>query len=192
MRRLALVCSFVIVIVGCKKSKPEVTATKPAESATAAAVEPARPMPDACTLLTSDEIKSVLGEPVQETKPSSQGAEPMAMSQCYFALPTAANSAVLTVMRKGGGNATREWWEETFHREHNDEKGEREEGEKKTKPEKVDGVGDDAFWTATKIGGVLYVLKADTTIRISVGGKDDLATKLKKSRALADIVLKRL
>lgn len=199
MRRHVLLSVCVLcALSSCNKPKPESRQAEqrgsPTVAATAAAVQPARPVPDACTLLTSDEIKAVLGEPVQETKPSSNAVagDPMATSQCYFALPTAANSAVLTVIRKGAGNATRVWWQETFHREHDEEKGEREEGEKKSKPEKVDGIGEEAFWTASKIGGVLYVLQTDTCVRISVGGKDDLATKLKKSQALAEIVLKRL
>ena len=197
--RLFLITTLICAVAGCNKPKPHQVEAKPNDKNTAAekkpasvASEPARPVPDACTLLTSDEVKSVLGEAVQETKPSNQSGGSMAVSQCYFALPTAANSAVLTVMQRGGRNTTRDWWEETFHREHDEDKGEREEGEKKVKPEKVDGLGDDAFWTATKIGGALYVLKGDTSIRISVGGKDDLATKLKKSRALAEIALKRL
>lgn len=197
--RLFVVTALLCAVAGCNKPKPHEVKARPSEKKTASenktapvATEAARPVPDACTLLTSDEIKSVLGEPVQQTKPSNQGGGGMAVSQCYFALPTAVNSAVLTVMRRGAGNATHEWWEETFHREHEEEKGEREEGEKKAKPEKVDGLGDEAFWTATKIGGALYVLKGDTSVRISVGGKDDLATKLKKSRALAEIALKRL
>jgi hypothetical protein len=184
----ALLCTF----AGCNKPQPHAAEAKPPETATAAPAQPARPVPDACTLLTSDEIRAVLGEAVQQTKPTSNADGVVATSQCYFALPTAANSAVLTVIRRGAGNATREWWEETFHREHDGEKREREEGEKKAKPEKVDGLGDEAFWTPSKIGGALYVLKGDTSIRISVGGKDDLATKLKKSRALAELVLKRL
>ena len=167
--RFSLIAVVVLTVTSCSKAKPRDAQSTPAEKKITA-TEPARPVPDACTLLTSDEIKSVLGEPVQQTKPSSQADAGMTMSQCYFALPTAANSAVLTVIRKGGGNATREWWDETFHREHDDEeKGEREEGEKKVKPEKVDSLGDEAYWCATKIGGALYVLKGDTSIRISVG-----------------------
>lgn len=194
--RLLVTIALLSAVAGCNKPKPVVSKAKSNENKSASAVsstvQPARPLPDACTLLTSDEIKNVLGEPVQETKPSSNAAAAVATSQCYFALPTAANSAVLTAMRQGSGNATREWWEETFHREHDDEKGEREEGEKKAKPEKVENLGDEAFWTPSKVGGALYVLKGDTTIRLSVGGKDDLPTKLKKSRALAELVLKRL
>lgn len=196
MRSLLLTAAFVCLVAGCNKPKPHAAEPKPNEKKTASAasstLEPVRPVPDACTLLTSDEIKSVLGEPVHETKPSSNSGAGFAMSQCYFALPTAVNSAVLTLIRRGRGNATRQWWEETFHKEHAEEKGEREEGEKKAKPQKVDGVGEEAFWTGTKIGGALYVLKGDVSVRVSVGGGDDQETKIKKCRALAEIVLQRL
>lgn len=192
--RSILAAVVICAVAACNKPKPHSTEIKRSEANTPSpSAEPARPLPDACTLLTSDEINSVLGEPVQQTKPSKQGSGgEMATSQCYFALPTAANSAVLTVMRKGDIQETHEWWNETFHKEHEEEKGQREEGEKKAKPEKVDGLGEEAYWTATKIGGALYVLKTDTAIRVSVGGQDDLPTKLKKSRALAEIVLKRI
>jgi hypothetical protein len=202
MHRFLLVALLALGLTGCNKpkvassgAKPRETAAKPHAKASvsgAAPAEPAHPLPDSCSLLTSDEVKSVLGEAVQQTKPSSNSATGLATSQCYFALPTAANSMVLTVMRRGNANEMHEWWKETFESEHAERGGEREEGEKKEKPDKVEGVGEDAYWSATKIGGALYVLQADLCVRISVGGKDDLATKLKKSRALAEIVLKRL
>ncbi|MFL6526871.1 MAG: hypothetical protein ACJ8IQ_02105 [Chthoniobacterales bacterium] len=197
---LLLGCFLALAVAGCNKSKSPVTETKPRDTATKASetassstpAEPAPHLPDACTLVTSDEVKSVLGEAVQQTKPSTNTATSLATAQCYFALPTAANSMVLTVMKRGGVQAMHEWWKETFESEHPEREGEREEGEKKAKPEKVDGIGEGGYWTATKIGGALYVLQADTCLRISVGGKDDLPTKLKKSRALAELALKRL
>src|SRR5438445_13777219 len=97
---LLLGCLLGLALAGCNKTKSPVTEAKPRETtakphqtATAAApAEPARPLADACTLLTSDEIKSVLGEAVQQTKPSSNSAAGLATSQCYFALPTTENS----------------------------------------------------------------------------------------------------
>jgi hypothetical protein len=53
-------------------------------------------------------------------------------------------------------------------------------------------VGDDAFWTGTRVGGALYVLKGESYFRISVGGASDPAQKLEKSKTLAAFVLKRL
>jgi hypothetical protein len=112
------------------------------------------------------------------------------ISQCYFELPTPVNSIVLTVTRKAaGGRDPSQSWREIFHREESGRK--KEEGEEKA-PLKVDGIGDEAFWTGTRVGGALYVLKGNTYIRISVGGAGDQAQKIEKSKALAESVLKRL
>jgi hypothetical protein len=135
----------------------------------------------------------VLGEPVKETKPTVKAERGMGISQCYFVLPTAANSMVLTVIQKGSGSNPRDpsgLWKEAFHREPGEEK--KEEKEEKAKPQKIDGLGDEAFWTGNAIGGALYVLKANTYIRVSVGGRGDQAAKTQKCKALAEKVLTHL
>ena len=72
------------------------------------------------------------------------------------------------------------------------ERGEEEGGEEAAKPEKVNGLGDEAFWIGSRVGGALYVLKKDLYFRISVGGAGDEKAKLNKSKTLAQNVLKRL
>jgi len=100
------------------------------------------------------------------------------------------NSIVLTVTRKAeGGRDPSQSWREIFHREKALEK--KEEGEEK-EPQKIEGIGDEAFWTGTRVGGALFVLKGNCYIRISVGGAGDQAQKIEKSKALAENVLKRL
>ncbi len=66
----------------------------------------------------------------------------------------------------------------------------KEEDEKEPAPQRVSGVGDEAFWLASHVGGTLYVLKGSDYLRISLGGagKDKIA----KSKALAQKVLTRL
>jgi hypothetical protein len=150
---------------------------------------------DACSLLTSKEIESVQGEALKEPKSSGQSGGGLAVSQCYFGLPTSSNSISLTLMQKNDSPDARdpkEFWKETFRGEKNEKKG-REEGEEKaTPPEKIDGVGDDAFWLGNRVGGELYVLKGNSFFRISVGGAGDKATKIDKSKKLAQMVLKHL
>ena len=43
-----------------------------------------------------------------------------------------------------------------------------------------------------QVGSALYVLKEDVFIQISVGGSGDAASKLEKSKTLAQFILKRL
>ncbi len=161
----------------------------------AAGKDGANPKIDACSLLTSKEIESVQGEALKEPKSSGQTGSGFAVSQCYFGLPTASNSISLTLTEKSEGPEARDpkaFWEETFHGEKNEGK-EREEREKKpAPPEKIDGVGDEAFWLGNRFGGELYVLKGDSFFRISVGGAGDKAAKIDKSKKLAQMVLKRI
>src|SRR6266404_1280837 len=113
---------------------------------------------DACNLLTSKEIESVQGEPLKETKSSGQSGAGLATSQCYFALATAANSISLTVMQKGDGSDARDpkqFWKETFHSDKDKEKGRAGEGEKANAQEKIEGIGDEAFWLGNRVGGAL-------------------------------------
>ena len=150
---------------------------------------------DACALLTSKEIESVQSEPLKETKSSGQSGAGLATSQCYFALATAANSISLTVMQKGDGSDARDpkqFWKETFHSDKDKEKGRAGEGEKANAQEKIEGLGDEAFWLGNRVGGALYVLKGSNVVRISVGGAGDQAAKIDKSKKLAQVVLKRI
>jgi hypothetical protein len=165
---------------------------------------------DVCALLTSDDLKSVQGEAPKEAQRSDRRDGAFVVAQCYYALPTTSNSVVLNVTSEGeGANNPRKFWENTFGAE--DAKGgerekerEREEAKKKAKPgageeeeegarpERVNGVGEEAFWMASRVGGALYVLKKDVFFRISVGGAGDEKAKLKKSKTLAQQVLKRI
>jgi hypothetical protein len=78
-------------------------------------------------------------------------------------------------------------------REDRDQKSEKgEEEEKKNPPKKVDGVGDEAYWSGNRFGGALYVLKRNVILRISIGGPDDQETKIEKSKRLAEKALGRL
>lgn len=176
----------VALLAGCSKAKkPEVGVEH----------EEARPPIDACALLTSDEIQSVQGEAVQQTTPSNSTGGAYYAAQCYYALPTNANSVVVTVTQRvagPGGKSPREWWKETFHHEPGEEKegrGERDEDEKRKPPMKVDGLGDEAFWAAAGIGGALYVLKGDVYLRVSTGTGP---AQLEKTKQLAELALKRL
>src|SRR5882762_8948077 len=74
-------------------------ASQPASSESAAA----KPNIDACALLTSQEIESVQGEALKETKLTGQAAGGFSISQCFFTLPTFTNSVSLLVTQKGAG-----------------------------------------------------------------------------------------
>ena len=176
-----------------------VTQTAQSSPPTAAASN-VKPKVDACAMLTTRDIEPIQGEAIKETKLSGTSAGGFNVSQCFFTLPTFTNSISLAVTQRSDGAGARDprqFWKDTFHREKEREKGrEREkegEGEKEESPPlKVTGIGDEAFWTASRAAGALYVLKGNTYVRVSVGGAGDQQSKLRKSKALARKVLERL
>jgi hypothetical protein len=186
-----------LAAASCSKPKPLVTSAQPSSTPPISSQPSTKPSSsgtdaggDACTLLTKEEIQAVQGEAFKDTKPTEKTSAGLAVAQCYFELPTASNSVVLTVTRPApGGRSPAESWKEIFHRE---KRAEKKEEEEEREPLKVEGVGDEAFWTGNRVGGALYVLKGDSYIRISVGGAGDQTQKMEKSKTLAESVLKRL
>jgi len=192
---------YLFTAAGCSKSdKPEVSTATPQPSASASQATASSPSKEtagdgsfACTMLTKEETAAVQGEPFKDSKASQKSSGGLAISQCYFELPTTVNSIVLTVTQKAQGADARDPkqnWQELFHREKTSEK--KEEGKEEHGPEKIEGLGDEAFWTGSRVGGALYVLKGNSFIRISIGGGGDRAEKVEKSKTLAQSVLKRL
>ena len=214
-KTLCLVLMSILPLMGCNRSQssPVVLTNQNAsaqqnvaQSATSPITVPSTTSSggktDACSLLTAEEVRTVQGEAFKETKASEGAENGMVISQCFFSLPTFANSVNVAVMRKGEGTGARDprkFWEQTFAKgsERDIEKEKhaaknREEEEEGAAPQKVEGVGDEAFWTGNRVGGALYVLKHDAYIRVSVGGAGDQKAKLEKSKALARMALKRL
>lgn len=76
------------------------------------------------------------------------------------------------VAQKGEGAEARhprDFWHNTFHDEKtNESRKERDKDkagkEKSAPPERIRGIGDEAFWIGNKIAGALYVLKGDAYI----------------------------
>jgi hypothetical protein len=144
-------------------------------------------VPGPCSLLTAAEIQSVQKESPELAKESSQPAGDLAVSQCFYQLPTFAKSISLE-LTTGAGAKT--YWKKAFHEARPKEK--EEEGEAKEEPERVKGLGEEAFWTGSVRLGGLYVLKKGSILRLSIGGSETKDAKLKKLRALAKSALKRL
>jgi len=216
------VLSSVALFLGCSKSEssPAVLNNQNVANQNPVAETASSPGPaalvknppgklDPCSLLTADEVKAVQGEAFKETKASEGSDNGMVVSQCFFSLPTFANSVNLAVMQKGEGSGARdprEFFEKTFagraesetekEREKRERKsaakGREEEEKEGSAAQKVEGVGDEAFWTGNRVGGALYVLKHDAYIRVSIGGAGDQKTKIEKSKALARLALKRI
>jgi hypothetical protein len=176
--------------------------------APAARQPPAVKKPDACALLADADVRTVLGVTVKERQPGTQQARGLLLSQCYLGTgtPRSVSIAVAGNTRSGGKTVTpRAFWRDQFHgrdkhaSERNGEKrddaarnGEKREQEGETEARPIGGVGDEAFWSGTRVAGALYVLRGNTFIRVSVGGINDEKERIEKSRRLAMSALARL
>jgi len=195
---------FALALTGCKSADNSQSpassspgATPPAAASSSPATASASPSSsvgstiDPCALLTSEELKAAQGEELKQASRSDQQDPDYIITQCYYLLPTAANSVVVNItMQKPGGKTAKELWHKIFAEPNQREQGEKEE--KPARPEKVSGLGQEGYWLASRVGGALYVLKKNIIFRISVGGAADLKTKLSRSKTLAGKALARI
>jgi hypothetical protein len=159
--------------------------------------------PDACALLTSADVQKIQGDPVQETKPSTQPAGGLVMSQCLFRTTNPSKSVSIAIASPGS-TSPRAFWQKQFgsrHPESGEKEKERaavgrkdakEEEDEGTQPRTIQGVGEQAYWVGSPMVGALYVLKGSIFLRISVGGVREEPARIEKSIALARLALKRL
>ena len=141
--------------------------------------------PEACSLLTHDEVKAVQGAAVREAKGSSDVAKSLHFAQCLFATTEFARSVSVTVISDGpkpGG--ARDYWTTTFDP--------KRRLAKKHPFRPIAELGDEAFWTGDARAGSLYVLIEGRVLRISVGGVQDVEERIRRSKTLAQAALSRL
>jgi len=192
-RHLAFAISLLLVLSACQKSKTS-------------SVSQSGPIA-ACDLITNDEVQSIQGSPVKDVKPSEASDGTFRIAQCFYTTELFNKSVSLAVTQRDLAGASardpRELWKDTFGKYESQTK--EEEGDEQEKkslededeararpPKKIEGVGDDAFWSANRMGGALYVLKNNVFIRISVGGRESEESKLEKTKALAAKAVSRL
>jgi hypothetical protein len=184
-----------IALAACSDSKQPAQPQAASEAASPGpTTSPDVPPIDACSLLTSDEIQSVQGEPVKETKGGGDTQGGLAVAQCYFVLPTFSNSISLLVVQKptaSGPQSPRDSWKQMFSPAKL--KGvETADGKKKLPPLHVSDLGEEAYWTGNEAIGALHVLQGERYLTLSVGGGGGQALKIEKSTALARMILQRL
>jgi len=154
----------------------------------------------ACDLITNDEVQSIQGSPVKNVKPSETSDGKFRIAQCFYTTEIFNKSVSFAVTQRDPAGASardpREFWKDTFGKyegqvkeEEGDEQKRKslqdEDEERGRPPKRIQGIGDDAFWAANRMGGALYVLKSNVFIRISVGGPESEESKLEKTKALA-------
>jgi hypothetical protein len=208
------VCFWPLIII-CSCNKPaqpsatnSLSTAAPAPTSTqqspavSSPVQSAVPSFDCCSLLTVEEIEAVQGSSIRDKKNSERSANGLRMTQCFYTAAEYSQSVSLALTQIDPTDSTQRsvkaYWSETFGRESKSppgpesEKQSKEEGKESGEMKKIEGLGDDARWSSTRVGGALYVLKNDTILRISLGGKDNEQTRIEKSKALAQKALARL
>lgn len=183
--------ALVIAFAGCQKSKPKA----------------AKVVTDACSLITNDEVQKVQQSPVKDAKSSKASDGRFLIGQCFYTTETFNKSVSLAITQRDTASEKavdpETFWRETFAKYigHKPEKEGDEEKKKSLResdeegrqpPMKIDGIGEDAFWSANRMGGALYVLKNNVFIRVSVGGPETEDERIEKSKALAAKALSRL
>jgi hypothetical protein len=159
---------------------------------------PPPPPRDVCALITLEEIQTVQGSPIKESKSSARADAGLRVSQCFYTATEFSKSVNLALVQRDpdhpSGRNAKDFWKEKFDPYENEEpqKDGDDEKEQGSAPKKIEGLGDDAYWVSNRFGGTLYVLKGDAFMSIGLGGTDDEETKLTKSRALAQKALQRL
>jgi hypothetical protein len=188
MYRCSLPLAIITAGVLASCSKSDTSASRPEEKqADVAEAQPSRPLLQACALLTKEEIASVQGEEVKETKTLEKTERGVVVSLCFFILPTPINTINLRLVQRAvgpEGRDPRQVWKEAFAPE--------KLRASKRPPENIPAVGEEAFWRQDKDGSALFVLKGNAYIQIGIGGADDKETEIKKCSALAEMALKRL
>ena len=195
-RRILAGLLVAVALAACsKRDTPPASPNPTAEQRDADAGDPKGPAGaaavDACKLLSNEEIAAVQGEAPARAQLVGESAGPLSVSQCNFLLPTGSNSLSIRVVERGKGpeaRDAREVWRETFHTP----PGESADKRHARQYEKVEGVGEEAFWLGNRKSGGLHVLSGDRYIRVSVGGQEEVPAKIEKTAKLARHVLPRL
>jgi hypothetical protein len=197
--------SLIAVSTGCKKNEAT-------ERGSSAKQESNQAGFDVCALITKQEIETIQGSRIKETKSSARSDGGFRVSQCLYMAEDFSKSVSLAVTERDPASSAKrsvkDFWNETFGRftdakkNSNSAKEERQrlgeqtrrEDEERTfiPPKKIDGIGDEAFWSPNPVGGAIYALKKDVFIRVSIGGPDNEEGKLDKSKSLAQKAVDRL
>lgn len=194
---------WVLLSLAVYSSAPKAALGQKKDSAKSSSTKPA---PDPCDLLSSSEIKKLQGESVVEKKYSEQGGSSFLLRTCFYRTVTFNESISLALAVPNPGSAEddgpREYWMEHFRAagaspdgqpaDQRSPKTSEEQEERGSKPVKVSGLGEQAYWIADPHVGTLYVLEDNYFLRISLGGKNGNQVRSKKANDLARAALKRL
>ncbi|MDQ6912844.1 MAG: hypothetical protein M3128_08215 [Verrucomicrobiota bacterium] len=199
---------LLLSLSACEKSAEKPTASNPTLPAAASN----SPKLEACNLITKEEVAAIQGATILDAQSSENHDGYYLVSLCYYSSqePNMSVSFAVTQPEPTDPKSNPvDYWKTTFGRfsgkqgadDEAKEKAEtekqgankkEEEEERVSPPERIEGIGQEAFWAGNRFGGALYVLEKNFILRISVGGGDNAQTKIEKSKALAGKAISRL
>lgn len=156
---------------------------------------------DACSVLPTARLESAQKAKFVSTKAGHHDDGRLTTSSCYYRMDPEALSVSLQVLSHSKGDTIdlHEFWESRFaedagergkeaseKQERREERREKErdgEEEKQRPPQKIVGLGEEAFWVDTGRDGALYVINGPKIYRLSLGGSAPQDEK--KQRAIA-------
>jgi hypothetical protein len=160
---------------------------------------------DACKLLTGEEIKTIQRDTLKDVTPTARSGGTFIISQCFYATSQFVNSVSLTVTQQSsnpGAKNIREFWKQRFRsaashdsereKERDNRAKASEEEEEGPPPERVKGVGEEAYSVGNAKSGALYVLNGNKILRISVGGSNSQPERIERMKSLAQYAIRRL
>src|SRR6185503_306231 len=186
-------------------SSPVVTNMNAAPAPNANAAPSNKGTIDACKLLTGEEIKTIQRDTLKDVTPTARSGGTFIISQCFYATSQFVNSVSLTVTQQSsnpGAKNIREFWKQRFRnaashdrereKERDNSAKASEEEEEGPPPERVKGVGEEAYSVGNAKSGALYVLKGNKILRISVGGSNSQPERIERMKSLAQYAIRRL
>ena len=138
----------------------------------------------ACTLLTAAEVARVQHEEPTKVRQKKLLSD---TSQCLFSLPTV-EKFVLVEVTRGPRVAQLAERMRLAAAVEGEESGEFEA----PAVERIEGLGEEAFWAEGARQGALYVRRGQTLLRVAVGGDEGKEAKMTKLRLLVSKALGRL
>src|SRR5438874_5571843 len=199
----------IVLYVGCKKSQ-EAAKITPSPLSPGQIQQPGsiQAKIETCSLVTKEEVAAIQKATITNAKSSAAPSGNLVMSQCYYSAKEPNMSVSLAILqpssRSTAGSEARDYWENTMRGSAEESAGdtryddegsrrrEKAQEEHKDSAKKIEGVGEEAFWSGNRVGGALYVLRKNVIVRISVGGPEDQETKITRSKALAAKAIGRL
>ncbi len=165
---------------------------------------------DPCALITGAEVGRIQRANIIGTQLTEVPTGQFVTSQCYYTSAEPDCSVTIAIIQRDPARMTtgsiHQYWQEVYvasgepaqEQENGREVGKetrdggKEEDQKGVRATKIDGIGEGAYWSGNRFGGVLYTLHGEKIVRVSVGGPSKTEEKLEKSKALAEKAIAQL